>query len=46
MLFFNRALIKRQEIYNVTPRKWNLEPHRENGMSNGKSEIALETEDV
>ena len=35
-----------QEIYNVNPRQWTLQPPQENGTSHGMTEIALETEEV
>ncbi|XP_076103337.1 uncharacterized protein LOC143072334 [Mytilus galloprovincialis] len=41
-----RRINKRNnDIYNVNPKRWVLEPPEENGTS-GKSEIALETEQV
>ncbi|VDI02918.1 Hypothetical predicted protein [Mytilus galloprovincialis] len=41
-----RRMNKRNnDIYNVNPKRWVLEPPEENGTS-GKSEIALETEQV
>ncbi|XP_060068851.1 location of vulva defective 1-like [Ylistrum balloti] len=40
-----KALLKRQDIYNVNPKRWALQPPLENGTTE-KSEVALETEQV
>ncbi|KAK3097196.1 hypothetical protein FSP39_007351 [Pinctada imbricata] len=42
-----RAKLKStQDIYNVNPKQWTLQPPQENGTSYGMTEIALETEEV
>ncbi|XP_033750751.1 uncharacterized protein LOC117334980 [Pecten maximus] len=40
-----KAQLKRQDIYNVNPKRWALHPPLENGTT-AKSDVALETEQV